>query len=76
MVSMMQSCKRNCEPFCAVFDKISITNVAGGISTKGLKQSFVVLDHFPPFTYYLHHVIQYGCWEDDIAGEDSAALRV
>jgi hypothetical protein len=41
-----------------------------------LEYPFVILNRLPPFIYYFHHVIQYGCWEDDIAGEDSAALRV
>jgi hypothetical protein len=76
MESMMQSCKRRFELFCAVLDEISTTNIAGWISTKGLEYPLVVLNRFPPFAYYLHHVIQYGCWEGGIAGEDSAALRV
>jgi hypothetical protein len=36
----------------------------------------MILDCFPPFTKYLHQVIQHGCWENNIAGEDSTALRV
>jgi hypothetical protein len=36
----------------------------------------VILDRCPPLTKYLHQVIQYGCWKDDFASEDSAALRV
>ena len=76
MESMMQSCKRNCELLCAVVEDTSFTDIAGWISTKDLKYPFVILDRFPPFIYYLHQVIQYGCWKDDIASEDSAALRV
>ena len=72
----MQSCERNCELLCAVVDEISFTDIAGWVSTEDLKHPFVVLNRFPPFTYYLHHVIQNGRWEDDIACEDSAALRV
>jgi hypothetical protein len=73
---MMQSCKRHYELLCAVVDEISFTDIAGRISTKDLKHPFVVLNRFPPFTQYLHQVIQYGRWEDDNAGKDSAALRV
>jgi hypothetical protein len=73
---MMQSCKRHYKLLYAVVNEISFTDIAGCISTKDLNYPFVVLNRFPPFTYYLHHVIQYGCWEDYIAGEDSAALRV
>jgi hypothetical protein len=73
---MMQSCKRHYKLLCAVVDEISFTDIAGWISTKDLEHPFDILDRFPPFTKYLHQVIQYGCWEDDIAGEDSTALRV
>jgi hypothetical protein len=76
MERMMQSCKRHRELLYAGVDEISFTDIAGWISTKDLKHPFVVLNRFPPFAYYLHHVIQYGCWEGGIAGEDSAALRV
>ena len=54
----------------------SITDVTGWISTKDLQYPFMILDRCPPLTEYLHQVIQYGCWKDDIASEDSAALRV
>jgi hypothetical protein len=70
----MQSCKRHRELYDVV--GISSTDIAGWISTKDLEQSFVILGCFPPFTKYLHQVIQYNRWEDDKAGEDSAALRV
>ena len=66
----------HCELLCAVVDEISFTDIAGWISTKDLNNPFVVLNCFPPFTDYLHQVIQYGWWEDDIAGEDCTALRV
>ena len=36
----------------------------------------MILDRFPPFTNYLHQVIQYGCWEDGGTGEDGTTLRV
>ena len=73
---MMQSCKGYYELLCAIVDKKSFTDIACRICTKDLEHPFVILDRFPPFIYYLHHVIQYSCWEDDIACEDSAALRV
>lgn len=42
--------KKRFELFCANLDEISITNIAGRISTKGLEYPFVVLDRLPPFT--------------------------
>ena len=73
----MQSCTRRRELLCAVTHETSITDGAGGrISTEELKNPFVLLDRCPPFTKNIHQVIQYGCSEDYIACEDSAALRV
>jgi hypothetical protein len=60
----------------AVDDEISFTDITSRISTKDLEHPFVIFDSFPPLTKYLHQVIQYGCWEDDIAGEDSPTLWV
>jgi hypothetical protein len=61
---------------CTVTHEISITDVTGWISTNNLDYSLVILGGWPPFNKYLHQVIQYDCWKDDYAGEDSAALRV
>ena len=72
----MQSCKGCCELLCTVVDEISFADIAGFISTNDLEHPFVILDRFPPFTKYLHQVIQYGYWEEDIAGKDGTALRV
>jgi hypothetical protein len=36
----------------------------------------MILDRGPPLNKYLHQVIQYDCWKDNIAAEDSAALWV
>ena len=72
----MQSYKRLCQLLCLVVDEISFTDIAGSILTKDLEHPFVILDRLPPFTKYLHQVIYCGCWEEDISGEDSAALWV
>ena len=68
--------RRGCEQLCAVALEISVTDVTGWIATKNLEHSFVILDRGPPLSKYLHQVIQYSCWKDDIAGKDGGALWV
>jgi hypothetical protein len=79
MESTMQSCKgvvSYSELSSTRYPSVTFTDITSWIFTKDLEHPFVILDGFPPLTKYLHHVIQCGCWKDDVAGEDSAALRV
>jgi hypothetical protein len=41
-----------------------------------LEYRFVIFDYRPPLNKYFHQVIQYRYRKDDVASEDSAALRV